>query len=55
MLKGKKTYVVALGGLLGAVGAYLTGQVSLVEAILVGVNSLGLASLRAGVKSDVKG
>lgn len=55
MLKGKKTYLVALGGLLGAAGAYLTGQASIVEAILIGLNSLGLASLRAGVKSDVKG
>ncbi len=55
MLKGKKTYIVAAGGILAALGGYLTGQMSVFEAVLVGINSLGLSSLRAGIKSDVKG
>lgn len=55
MLKGKKTYLVSLGGVLGAVAGYLTGETTVFETILIAINSLGLASLRAGVKSDVKG
>ncbi len=49
MLDGKKTYIVMLGGILAAIGGYLTGDMSLAEAVILGVNSLGLGALRAGV------
>lgn len=54
-LKGKKTYIVAAGAVLTSIGAYLSGQLSLVELIALTLNGATAASLRSGVKSDVRG
>ena len=49
MLVGKKTYIVVLGGLLVVVGGFLTGELSVAEAVNQGVLLLGVGGLRAGV------
>lgn len=57
MLKGKKTYVVALGGVLLAVGGVLSGQMTWAEALQSFVLSGGLATMRAALSAaatDVK-
>lgn len=53
-LEGKKTYAVSAGAILSAIGGVLTGVLSPFEALLAVINGLGLASLRSGVKADVK-
>lgn len=53
-LTGKKTYAVAAGAILSAVGGVLSGQVSWFEALLLVINGAGLASLRGGVTTEVK-
>ena len=52
MLKGKKTYMTAAGGILAAVGAYLSGDMELGMMINLIVTSLLAVFLRKGVKSD---
>ncbi len=52
MLKGKKTYVVAALAILGAVGAYLTGDMTLAQAIQAGITALLGATLRAGMATE---
>jgi len=54
-LQGKKTYIVAAGAIISAIGAFASGQISLMDLILVGLNGGGIASLRSGVKADVSG
>jgi len=49
MLSGKKTYVVAAGVVLVAVGGFLSGEVTLIEAVTTALAGLGLGTLRAGV------
>ena len=48
-LKGKKTYVIMAIGVLTAVGAYLTGDLTLIQAIQAVLGALGLGALRGGV------
>lgn len=50
MLKGKKTYIVAVGAVVAAVVAFLTGEMTLAEAINSGLVGAGLATLRAAVE-----
>ena len=52
MLKGKKTYMTAAGGILAAVGAYFSGDMELGMMINLIVTSLLAVFLRKGVKSD---
>jgi hypothetical protein len=47
MLQGKKTYIVAFGAVVAAIVAFLTGEMSLGEAVNSGLVGAGLASLRA--------
>jgi len=50
-LKGKKTYIVAAVGIIGAAVGYITGELTVaqtIEAILV---ALGGMSLRAGISN----
>jgi len=54
MLKGYKTYIVAGLALLGAVAGYLTGDLSLADAAQAGLTAVLGATIRSGVKSDVK-
>lgn len=49
-LAGKKTYVTAIVAILGAVGAYLTGDLSLIEMIQVAVPAVMAACVRNGIK-----
>ena len=46
MFAGKKTYLVAIGAVVAAVVAYLTGDLTLAEAINQGLIGAGLATLR---------
>ena len=55
MLKGKKTYLSAIGIVLAAVGGWFAGEVTLQAAVTQLLTGLGLAALRAGVKTDTGG
>lgn len=48
-LAGKKTYVTAVTGIVGAVGAYLVGEMTLVDAFQVIWPLIAVAFLRKGV------
>lgn len=50
MLAGKKTYIMALGLALTAIGGYLHGDMSATDAIMVFLNGGGLASLRSALE-----
>ena len=50
MLSGKKTYIVMIVAIVGAIGGFLTGEVTLVQTITAILSALGLGTLRAGVK-----
>jgi membrane protein implicated in regulation of membrane protease activity len=52
MLNGKKTYMTAAGGVLAAVGAYLSGEMQLGMMLNIIITSLLAVFLRKGVKSD---
>jgi len=52
MLKGKKTYVVAALAVLGAIAGYLTGDLSLSDAIQTAVTAVIGATLRAGIATE---
>ena len=45
-LEGKKTYIVAAGAVVAAVVAFLTGEVTLAEAINSALIGAGFATLR---------
>ena len=55
VLKGKKTYVTAAGGVLAAVGAYFSGEMEFGVMINLVITSLLAVFLRKGVKSDTNG
>jgi len=46
MLQGKKTYIVAFGAIVAAGVSYLTGEMTVAEAINAGLIGAGLATLR---------
>jgi hypothetical protein len=46
MLEGKKTYIVAFGAVVAAVVAFLTGEMTLAEAVNQGLIGAGFAALR---------
>ncbi len=51
-LAGKKTYVTALTGIVGAIGAYLVGEMTLVETFQVVWPLISVAFLRKGVQDS---
>lgn len=53
-LPGKKTHIVAAGIVLSGVGAFLSGEASLQEAVIMVLNGLGFSALRIGVKKGEK-
>lgn len=53
-LKGKKTYITAALGVLGAVGLYLTGEADLATALQTIIAALSAAFIRNGIKNDTK-
>lgn len=54
LLQGKKSYIIAAAIILTALGAFLNGDVTLVQAIETVLAGLGLASLRAGIAGGPK-
>lgn len=48
-LVNKKTHIVAAGIVVAAIVSFLTGEVTLAEAINQGLTGLGLSALRLGV------
>ena len=54
-LKGKKTYLVAIAAIVGAVAGVATGQLPIVQAVIVIIGALEGAFLRAGVAKVGKG
>lgn len=52
MLKGYRTYIVAALAILGAIGAVLTGESSIGDAIQLIVTAVLGATIRSGVKTD---
>ena len=48
-LAGKKTYITAITGIVGALGAYLVGDMNLVEAFQVVWPLISVAFLRKGI------
>ena len=51
-LQGKKTYVTAIGGVLAAVGAYLSGDIELGVMMNIVITALLALFLRKGIKKD---
>jgi hypothetical protein len=52
MLTGKKTYMTAAGGILAAVGSYLSGDMEMGTLMNIVVTALLAVFLRTGVKAD---
>lgn len=51
-LKGKKTYIVALSAIIGAIAAYATGEILLKEMIVVIVGAIIAMTERAAIKKS---
>jgi hypothetical protein len=51
-LQGKKTYVTAIGGVLAAVGAYLSGDIEMGVMMNIVITALLALFLRKGIKKD---
>ena len=54
-LEGKKTYITAAGGILAAVGAYLSGDMEIGTMVNIIITSLLATFLRKGIKTDTNG
>ena len=54
-LEGKKTYMTAAGGILAAVGAYLSGDMEIGAMVNIIITSLLATFLRKGIKTDTNG
>lgn len=50
MLNGKKTYIVALGTVLTAIGGVLAGNLPIADAVQLVVTAVLAATLRNGIK-----
>lgn len=50
-LAGKRTYIVAFGAVVAAVVSFLTGEMTLGEAVNSGLLGAGLATLRAATQA----
>ena len=48
-LQGKKTYLVAFGVVVAVLISWVNGDLTLADAIVKGLEGVGLATLRAGV------
>jgi hypothetical protein len=54
ILSGYRTYILAAMGVLGAVAGYLVGDLSLADAGQLVLTSAIGATIRGGIKADVK-
>lgn len=50
-IHGKKTYIVALGTILGAVGAYLTGEADIANTIQLVITAIFASTVRHGISN----
>ena len=48
-LVGYRTYIIAAGAVVGAVVAFLTGEITLVEAVQTAIIGAGFGTLRLGL------
>lgn len=48
-ITGNRTYILAFGAVVAAAVAFLTGEMTLAEAVNAGLMGAGLGALRAGV------
>lgn len=48
-LQGKKAYIVMIAAIIGAICAYITGNMTLVQAIEAILAALGLGAMRSAV------
>ena len=53
-LSGKKTFIVSAVGAIGAVAAYLTGEMGLMEALPLLLGALGLGTIRDAISKLTK-
>ena len=51
-LAGKKTYLLAAAGAITSIVAWSAGEVTLMQALIGMFGSLGLGTLRSGVKKE---
>lgn len=51
-LAGYKTYIVAAGAVITAIGAYASGAIPLEETIKAVFEAVAVATLRKGIKND---
>ena len=54
LFAGKKTYITAAAIIATAIAAFANGDATVVEAVVIILNGLGLGTLRAGVKKAEK-
>lgn len=54
MLKGYKTYLAGFASIVGAVCAYLAGDMSLADALGIVVPAIVAITVRAGAKDDAQ-
>lgn len=54
VLKGKKTYVAGVLGLLGVIGAVLTGDISYTNAVIAAVPIIQTMFVRSGISNDTQ-
>jgi hypothetical protein len=54
MFQGKKTYIVAALSVIGAIGAYLTGDATAAEAIQIAITAILGATIRSGVATETQ-
>lgn len=52
MLKGYKTYITGIVAIISAIGAYLTGDMALAEAVQLVVTAVMGMTIRKGIKTD---
>ena len=55
LLKGKKTYIVAAGSVVGAAWGAYTGQLSMADAIQIAVPAILSATMRHGISTSRPG
>lgn len=52
-LKGKKSYILAIGGIVYALLGYFTGHLDANSALNLVFGSMGLSTLRAGISNAI--
>lgn len=50
MLEGKRTYILAFGAVVAAAVAFMTGEMTLAEAVNAALVGAGIGTMRASIK-----